>query len=197
MLFRSVAAVVNDWQLSGIYNYTSGGRYSIGYTYQGVQAQNLSGSNEGVYQPRVLIVGDPGSGCSDNQYQQFNTDAFRAPVMGSDGLESGNSYLGGCPTNIWDLAIQRNIRLGGGRQVSLQVQMFNAFNNVIYNNRQTTMNTSFTNLTTTDGQAITNFQYNPDGSLVQTRLLPNNAGFGAVTGAQGLRSVQARVSFQF
>jgi hypothetical protein len=53
------------------------------------------------------------------------------------------------------------------------------------------------NLNSVDGQVITNFQYNPDGTIVETRLRPNNAGFGAATGARDLRSVQARVSFQF
>ena len=29
--------------------------------------------------PRILITGDPGSGCSSNQYAQFNTAAFAVP----------------------------------------------------------------------------------------------------------------------
>ena len=191
LMLRGVAAVINDWQLSGIYNFNSGGRYSVGYSYQaGVGNAQLTGSPD--YGARVRIVGDPGSGCSSNQYQQFNTAAFVGPDPGSDGLESGANYLEGCPNNTWDLAVARNIRLGGGRQVQLQVQMFNAFNNVIFSGRSTNM--SLDNIT---NKTLTNFQYNPDGSVVESRLRPNQAGFGAVTGAQTLREVQARVSFQF
>jgi hypothetical protein len=152
--------------------------------------QNITGSPN--YGGRVNIVGDPGKGCSDNQYKQFNTDAFSGPKVGSVGLESGQNYMVGCPEYQWDLAIARNIRFGGGRQLQLQVQMFNAFNFVIFNGRNTNMN-----LNSVDGQVITNPQYNADGTLVETRLRPNNAGFGAATGARDLRSVQARVSFQF
>jgi hypothetical protein len=192
LLMRGVGAVVNDWQLTGIYNFNSGGRYSVGYSYQdGTQNQYLTGSTD--YTARVRIVGDPGSGCSSNQYQQFNTDVFQGPLVGSDGLESGANYLEGCPNNTWDMSVARNIRLGGGRNVQLRVDMFNAFNNVIFNGRQTNMQ-----LNSQAGQTISNFQYDPaTGQLVSTRLLPNQAGFGAVTGAQSLRVVTARASFSF
>ncbi len=111
---KVLAAVTNDWQLSGIYTGQSGDRYSIGYGYQsGGGNVNVTGSPN--YGGRVLITGDPGSGCSDNQYQQFNTGAFSGPPIGSVGLESGQNYLQGCFENFWDLAIARNFRLGGNR----------------------------------------------------------------------------------
>ena len=46
-------------------------------------------------------------------------------------------------------------------------------------------------------QTVRNPQYNADGTLVQTRLTPQNAGFGAVTAAQAMRSVQLQLRFQF
>jgi len=33
--------------------------------------------------------------------------------------------------------------------------------------------------------------------LVSTRLIPQNAGFGAVTGAQAMRTAQVQLRFQF
>ena len=42
-----------------------------------------------------------------------------------------------------------------------------------------------------------NNQYNADGSLNQSRLKPNNAGFGAATNAQALRNLQLQIRFQF
>ena len=70
--------------------------------------------------------------------------------------------------------------------------MFNAFNTVIYNGvaRQLQLN-SPTDLT------VRNPQYNADGSLVATRLKPTDAGFGAVNGAQAMRTMQAQIRFQF
>ena len=55
---------------------------------------NLTGSPS--YAARIRVVGDPGSGCSDDQYAQFNTAAFAGPTYNSLGLESGANLLAGC-----------------------------------------------------------------------------------------------------
>ena len=77
-----VAAIVNDWQLSGIL--TAGSGYArnttSGYTYQSNgQNVNLTGSPD--YAAKIVYVGDPGNGCSDNQYGQFNTAAVTGPDL--------------------------------------------------------------------------------------------------------------------
>jgi hypothetical protein len=188
---RVVAAVANDWQLSGVFSAGSGALYDIRYQYQGgISSVNLTGSP--TYPARVVITGDPGSGCSDNQYRQFNVSAFSGPVPESVGLESGRNYMAGCPDHTLDLAIARNIRFGGSRQLQLRVDLFNALNTVVYNGRQTTLQ-----LNNPTEQAVRNAQYRADGTLDPGRLLPRNAGFGAVTGAQAMRSVQAQIRFQF
>ena len=70
--------------------------------------------------------------------------------------------------------------------------MFNAFNAVVINARNTTVTyMSPTNLT------VVNNQYNADGTLNASRAKPNNAGFGAATNAQALRNVQLQLRFQF
>jgi hypothetical protein len=38
---------------------------------------------------------------------------------------------------------------------------------------------------------------NADGSIVDARVLPKNAGFGAVTGAQTMRNAQLQFRFEF
>ena len=48
---------------------------------------NLTGSPN--YLARIVLNGDPGSGCSSNQYKQFNTAAFSGPTYHSIGAESG------------------------------------------------------------------------------------------------------------
>src|SRR5262249_59664886 len=90
--------LLSDWQLSGVLTAgsayqpgaqqangtaqanpanASNGRYDITYTYQNNgNPVNLTGSPDYTATTggaRIVFVGDPGSGCSDNQYAQFNT----------------------------------------------------------------------------------------------------------------------------
>jgi hypothetical protein len=188
---RAIGALLNDWQLSGILTAGSASHYDLSYSYQREGGNvNLTGSPD--YGARILYVGDPGSGCSNNQYAQFNTAAVTGPSYHSTGLESGRNRLSGCPDKTVDLAIARNIRFGGTRQLQLRVDAFNAFNTVVINGRQAQIQyVSPTNLT------IRNSQQRPDGSLDPARLTPRTAGFGAATSAQAMRRMQfmARLSF--
>src|SRR5262249_17523963 len=62
---KVIGAVVNNWQVSGLFTGGSGNRYDVGYNYQGgIGAQNLTGSPD--YNARIVIVGDTGKGCSSN-----------------------------------------------------------------------------------------------------------------------------------
>jgi len=188
---RAVGYVVNDWQLSGILTAGSGDHYDLGFSYNANGAnKNLTGSPD--YGARIKFVGDPGKGCSSNQYAQFNTASVVGPGFFSDGLESGRNIMTGCSDHTVDLAIARNIRLGGGRQVQLRLDAFNAFNTVVFNNRQTQIQYN----SPTD-QTLRNSQTLADGSLDPTRLIPSSAGFGAVTGAQGMRNMQLTARFSF
>src|SRR2546426_1038949 len=135
------------------------GRYDLTYSYQTNGASvNLTGSPD--YAARIRFVGDPGSGCSDNQYAQFNTKAVTGPTYGSVGLESGRFLLGGCPDHTVDLAIARNIRFGGNRNLQFRLDVFNAFNAVIVNDRERNVQyRSPTDLTIVNSQTLA------DGSL--------------------------------
>ena len=168
-----------------------GGRYDITYNYENNGTPtNLTGSPD--YAARIVFLGDPGGGCSDDPYRQFNTAAVTGPQYGSVGLESGRNILGGCPDKTVDLAIARHIRLGGGRTLQFRLDAFNAFNVVVFNNRQRNVTyRSPTDLT------ITNSQTRPDGSIDPSRSTPRNAGFGAATGAQNMRNLQMMVRFGF
>jgi hypothetical protein len=198
---RALGLLVNDWQLSGIW---SGARvanfgasnptsaYTVGFSYQnGGSSANLTGSPD--YSARIRVVDDPGKGCSSDPYRQFNTAAFHGPLVGSVGLESGNSYLRGCFINVLDLAIARNIRLGGARNLQLRVDMFNAPNAAAITGRNTTIN--FTN--PTDPVTATNLPYDAQGNLIATRSRPRGAGFGVATNYQPPRTVQAQIRFSF
>jgi hypothetical protein len=204
---RGLGIVLNDWQFSGVFRADSGTPYDVGYSYNnGPTGQALTGSPD--YNARIVIndLRALGSGCSSNQYQQINnimlpatagaspvqTNAVSGPQVGSRGLESGRNLLSGCNDHTLDLAIQRTIRLGGSRRLVLRADVFNALNSVIFTSRQSTL--QFNSAT---DQTIRNSQYLADGSVDPNRLRPNQAGFGAATGAAALRSVQLQIKFAF
>jgi len=118
--------------------------------------------------------------------------AFAGPQPGSKGLESGRNYMVGCPDKTLDLSIQRNIKVGGARQIQLRLDLFNALNTIVYNARQTQLQ-----LNSPTDPTVRNAQFNADGTINSTRLQPRNAGFGAVTGAQATRNAQVQIRFQF
>jgi hypothetical protein len=196
--------LLDDWQLSGVLtagsayqpaapqvNNQTNGRYDLTFQYQnnGLPV-NLTGSPD--YAARIVYIGDPGSGCSDDQYAQFNTKAVTGPQYGSVGLESGRNILGGCANKTVDLAIAKLIRLRGNNTLQFRLDAFNLFNVVVINDRErNVIYRSPTDLT------IVNSQYLPDGSLDPARLTPRTAGFGAATGAQPMRNLQMQIRFAF
>jgi hypothetical protein len=187
-----VGAVINDWQLSGIFTGGSGAPYTVNYSYQGgIGAPILTGTPN--YNARIIITGDPGKGCSSDLTRQFNTAAFSGPQPGSLGLESGLNYMRGCPDRTFDFAIARNINFGGNRQLQLRAELYNAFDAVIINNRNATMNIA--SLET--AAAATNLPYDAAGNLIPARAIPSTAGFGVATGALDPRRVQVQIRFQF
>jgi hypothetical protein len=190
--FGKVAGyILNDWQIAGVLTAGSGQTYDLTYNYQSNGGNvNLTGSPD--YGARIVFTGDPGSGCSDNQYVQFNTAAVTGPSYGSLGLESGRNIMRACPNKIVDLSLSRNIAVGGSRVVEFRLDLFNAFNTVVINARQGEIQfVSPTDLT------IRNSQTRADGSIDPARLTPRTAGFGAATGALAMRSLQLQIRFRF
>jgi hypothetical protein len=196
----SVAGVfLNDWQISGVVTAGSAqnstnntnGRYDLTYTYQNNGAAvNLTGSPD--YAARIVYTGNPGSGCSSNQYAQFNTASVTGPTYGSVGLESGRYILGGCWDHVVDLALVKNFIFTSTKTLQFRVDAFNVFNTVVYNDRNFTVQyRSPTDLT------ILNSQYLPNGQVDPTRLTPRTAGFGAATNAESLRTLQLELRFGF
>jgi len=190
---KIVGFIVNDWQLSGIWTAATGTAYTVSNTYQtGGGNVNVTGSPD--YGFRVLVVGDPGEGCSSDPIRQFNQLAFEGPMVGSVGLDSGNGYLRGCFSSVFDLSVQRNIRLGGGRNLQLRVDMFNAPNQAGITGR----NTSVSYPSPTSRTAPQNLPYDlVTGEPIASRSLPRGAGFGVANGYQNPRSIQVQVRFSF
>jgi Carboxypeptidase regulatory-like domain/TonB-dependent Receptor Plug Domain len=188
---RTLAHLLSDWQLSGVLTAGSTAPYDVTYSYTtGGANVNLTGSPN--YPARIRVIGDPGTGCADDVYRQFDTAAFAGPTYGSTGTESGANLMSGCIDQTLDLSIARNIRVGGSRSVQLRADVFNVFNASIINARQATLQ-----MNNPTDQLIQNSQFNADGSVNSARLAPKNAGFGAATGAQANRSVQLQIRFLF
>jgi hypothetical protein len=189
---RAIRYVANDWQLSGVWTASTGTNDSVGVSYQGGATgngnQNMTGSP--TYDGRVRVLSDPGSGCSSDPYRQFDTSAFGAPLAGSVGFESGADYLRGCFNSVLDMAIARNIRLGGGRQVQLRGDVFNAPNQ----SRVTGRNTTLSVASPIDATPA-NLPFDSSGNLVVSRSLPKNAGFGVANTYQASRTVEAQIRF--
>jgi Carboxypeptidase regulatory-like domain len=191
-LTRALAAAANDWQLSGVFSGGSGAPYNVGYSYAGgIGAQNLTGTPN--YNARVVLTGDPGQGCSDDRTRQFKTSAFSGPQPNSLGLESGLNYMRGCSEALFDLALARNIRLGGGRTFQIRVEAYNVLNTVVFNARNATMNIA--SLATAN--VATNLPYDDAGNLIASRIVPSTSGFGVATGSVAARSAQLTLRFSF
>jgi hypothetical protein len=208
--------VLNDWQVSGVLTAgatigaannnngqsTNNFAYDLTYSYQSNGTNtNITGSPD--YGGRIVYLGDPGNGCSSNQYAQFDYKVVKGPTYNSVGLESGRNTLHNCMDHTVDMALSKSIPLPGHKNLMFRADVFNLFNTYIINNRQT--QAIFNNPTS---MTLTNSEYLPDGSLNPNRLLPKNAGFGAATGAlqnggqAGLgnnynRTVMLQARFQF
>ena len=83
--------------------------------------------------------------------------------MGSVGLESGADYLRGCFQQQFDLALQRDIRLGETRRLSFRIDAFNVFNQSHITGRNTTMQVA----SQTD-PTILNLPFDASGNLLST-----------------------------
>jgi hypothetical protein len=174
---KALGYVLNDWQISGLLRMGSAAAYDLGFNYQnGVGNSQLTGSPD--YGARVRFNGDPGQGCSSDQYKQFDTSVIAGPTYGSVGMESGRNIMRGCMDKTVDMALAKNIRLGGQRTLQFRADIFNLFNTYIITGRNNTVT-----FASPENQTIVNNQFNADGTLNQSRALPRNAGFGAANGA--------------
>jgi hypothetical protein len=190
-----VRELTRDWQISAVATASSGGAYDLSTSYQNDGSNvNITGSPDWGGRPILLDLAALGSGCSDNQYSQFSASAVRGPGYGSVGMESGRNTMRGCTTRNVDMSFVRRIRVSSSERYRLELRadVFNTFNIVNIDNRSNSA--QFNNPTS---MTLVNNQYNADGSLNQSRLLPKNAGFGAATRALAMRNIQLQLRFQF
>ena len=183
---KALGAAINDWQLSGVYRWTSGRPYGVGYSIPGIGAANLTGSSDGNPNARIVVTCDPGKGYSGNPYQQLNTGCFAPPQPGSNGNESSRFFVHAPPINNLDMSLSKKFKIYGRTNAEFRVDMFNALNHTQFTGVNATAN--FASLT---DKTITNLPYDASGNLVR----PN--GFGTINGVAPPRQLQlmTRISF--
>ena len=170
--------LVNNWQISGVYRWSSGIPYRIQYSIPGISDDNLTGTS--TPQARVALTCDPGSGNSGDPYQQIaNTSCFAPPQPGSNGLESGRVFVHGPVTSNLDLSLSKSFVIHKDVRLEVRLDAFNALNHTQFTGVNNTVNFAGLNDPT-----ITNLPYDANGNLV------NINGFGTINGVAAPRTLQ-------
>ena len=182
---KALGLLVNEWQISGVYRWTSGRPYTIDFQIPGIGAQNLTGT-DGNPNARIVLTCDPGRGSSDDPYKQLDASCFAPPQPHSDGNESARFFVRSPPINNIDLSLSKVFPIAHTVKFEVRLDMFNALNHTQFTGVNSTVN--FTSLT---DRTITNLPYDASGALVR----PN--GFGAINGVAPPRTLQlvTRVTF--
>jgi hypothetical protein len=173
----ALGILANDWQISGIYRWTSGRPYAIGYSIPGIGNSNLTGTPD--FGARVVLTCDPGHGSTSDPYRQIDTSCFAPPKTGSDGIESARFFLWAPPIVNLDLSLSKIIPVGKRVKMEVRLDAFNALNHTQFTGVNATAN--FTSLT---NPTITNLPYDASGNLVR------NNGFGSINGVAPPRTLQ-------
>jgi hypothetical protein len=169
--------LANEWQISGVYRWTSGRPYGIGWSIPGIGSDNLTGGSD--LGARVRLTCDPGSGWSSDPYKQIDTSCFAPPQVGSDGAESARFFLHAPPISNLDLSISKAFTLGKGIRFEVRLDAFNALNHTQFTGVNSTVNFAGLNDPT-----ITNLPYDAGGNFVR------NNGFGTINGVAPPRTIQ-------
>ncbi len=190
---RVLGYLANDWTLANVWQGSTGAAYSLGYTYLSNGANiNITGSPD--FAGRMIINGDPGTGCGrDNRLQAFNTAAFQGPLPGSVGLESGSNYLRGCFVQNDDLSLSRTIVVRERLRFVLRADVYNVFNWAT----PTGYNTTAQFASPAANTVITNLPFDAKGAVLPALSIPRGAGFGVANAYQNPRTMQIQLRFQF
>jgi hypothetical protein len=149
-----VKAIVNQWQVSGIYTVTSGAPLGVGFST--VNTVDTTGSpTEGA---RIDIKGNPNLSRGErNFYQWFRTDVFSQPAVGTFG-NSARTVIRGPGINNFDLTAFKNFSIKERVRTQLRAEFYNAFNHTQFSGLDTTarfdaqgrqVNTQFGQITST------------------------------------------------
>ena len=187
----ALGVLANDWQISGVYRWTTGLPYRVTYSIPGIGNANLSGTDNPA--ARVVVTCDPGKGYTGDPYRMIeHPECLAPPQPGSHGDESARFFLRNPPTNNLDLSLAKKFIVGKGIGLEVRLDAFNALNHTQFlvtgQGLNPSTSVSFASLT---NPAITNPVYDANGNFVR------NNGFGAIAGVAPARQIQlvARLTF--
>ncbi|CAN5837286.1 hypothetical protein BH24ACI4_BH24ACI4_27840 [soil metagenome] len=164
---RIVAAVLDNWQISGIGKLASG--TPTGLNLATSDNFDFSGGGDGT---RVNVTGPVRYVKDRNTLQWVAPDFVARPARGEFG-NAGKVVFRNPGIHNWDMALFKNIPWGGrGRQLQFRWEAYNVFNH-----------TQFAGVDTTA-------RFNPAGEQI-------NANFGRVTSTRPPRQMQASLRIQF
>ena len=137
---KGLGLLVNDWQLSGVYRWTSGRPNTISYSIPGIGAANLTGT-DGNPNARIALTCDPGVGYSGDPYRQFtNPECFAPPQPGSNGNETPRFFARNPPLNNLDLSVSKNFPITHGTRFEVRLDIFNLLDTIQFTGVNNTVN---------------------------------------------------------
>jgi hypothetical protein len=163
-----VRHVFDNWEFSGVTNFSSGLPQGIGLAT--TDGADITGGGDGV---RTMLTGAVPLSRSERGFSRwFNTAAFGRPPRGYAGFAPIRPYRGP-GVNNWDLSLVKNFPLGSeARSLQFRGEFFNAFNH--------------TQFQSVDGTA----RFDPAGQQV-------NGQFGQVTLTRSPRIIQLSLELRF
>ena len=141
------ASLAGGWRVNGNFSANSGTPQSV--TVSGASRDIASGINGALradYNGEAVTIADP----SIDQW--FNTAAFTVPVAGAFGSSPRNIITGPGSKNL-NMTFNRNIQLGGNRNIDINMQVNNILNLANYQGVDTNVNSpTFGQIRSVNGQ---------------------------------------------
>ena len=125
-------AILGGWQISTIINKSSGFPRTA---YVGTDRSNTGGGQD---RPNSTGLDPNLPGDQQSTAQWFNTAAFALQPLGTFGNVGRNTFFGPGITNV-DASLIRNFRMMSTKTLQFRLEAFNAFNNPIWNDPNTTL----------------------------------------------------------
>ena len=160
-----LGVLANDWQISGIYRYSSGRPYAVSFSIPGIGNANLSAPTtptRASWSPATRATARAAIRTSSSTPR-----ASRRRSRAATATSRRGSSCTGPPTNNLDMSLSKVFPVGKRVKIEVRLDAFNALNHTQFTGVNATAN--FASLT---DPTITNLPYDANGNLVR------NNGFG-------------------
>jgi len=118
---RTRDRLFGNWEISGVFQYQSGGPFSVRI------GDDIAGVGPGSGNQFYNLVGDPKLSHGSFEDPWFNKDAFARPAPGTYGVQPRNSLRN---PGFWstDFGLRKNIPFKDTQRLQLRVEVFNLLN---------------------------------------------------------------------